>query len=846
MKIKNTLIPWRVFFVLVLGVALTGCLNGGTDGDGADIVATNIGNSSDALSEITLEEMAYRGDQDPPPRDDVDVEVMGLDEGDRLTPATRADYGYQTHIVAAGDMPEATAAGPFRVVTVGDDSLVLAGDTSDIQAGDVIAGVADDGNHTPVLRRVKPAADGTVVSLDGVVRTEAVDLDDAFPVVDLSITLEAFNEEGVSAGVTLVDSEARLLYFQRSVAYQFPGGVTTTGQFSMSSSFQLRLDMGWTRNPGELTGRPRVNNARVVLSAEPRALARIDVDLPFAVVSRTWSKEFNPIFNKTRTIVIYGIPVPLNLKVTPELAAKAEVGGRLQAAFGLDVSVEAEGGFSYSEPSGLSFVNDFTPVLRRIGPTYEADAGALVLGEANMNVMLSIFEANIDTYVFGRINLDGPGVGTSVGPFAQLSVKASTRYGEGASCAASLAVGLQSDLIADLGPVAAIIDAERVADLSDNITVSGGGKEISLNVYSTNPPRTLWSEEFDCGAVPGTLSGYVADARDGMALEGVTVAASNSSGEVRSVITDSSGNYRMEELAPGPYTVTYSKAGYESANARVTIGSGEDTSLNRALLMEEQGYGAMGTLVITVRNARTGAPLSRAYVAVRRGLENRAGPVIETATTGADGKISINIPAGYYTIEAAKGGFDSGYISSTVRTDSSGSGGGVAQVVLSPMVESDREARIILTWGQDPSDLDSHLFGPGGHIAYYSMTSGDGSLDVDDTDGFGPETITITSVDPTATYNYWVHHYTGAGTIASSGAQVNVNYGGLTYAFSAPAEAIDSWWHVFDIVDGEIRACRSDCVVSGGSREGPAAAASLVSPESRRVLPPVDQLPRKY
>jgi len=125
------------------------------------------------------------------------------------------------------------------------------------------------------------------------------------------------------------------------------------------------------------------------------------------------------------------------------------------------------------------------------------------------------------------------------------------------------------------------------------------------------------------------------------------------------------------------------------------------------------------------------------------------------------------------------------------------------------------------------------------------MTSGDGSLDVDDTTSFGPETITINEVDPTETYSYWVHHYEGEGTIASSGAQVTVYFGGLSYVFSPPANAVARWWRVFDIVDGEVRACTSGCFASGGSREGPAAAAVLTLPQDGHTLPPVDVLPPK-
>ena len=121
-------------------------------------------------------------------------------------------------------------------------------------------------------------------------------------------------------------------------------------------------------------------------------------------------------------------------------------------------------------------------------------------------------------------------------------------------------------------------------------------------------------------------------------------------------------------------------------------------------------------------------------------------------------------------------------------------------------------AKVKLTWGQDPNDLDSHLTGPDGsggrfHIYYSeqgSMTAAPfAALDVDDTSSFGPEVTTIAKF-ATGTYRYSVHHYAGTGTIAASPARVELTLNGATTVYTPPAPGsvsldVDSVWQVFEI-----------------------------------------------
>ncbi|MEA2048294.1 MAG: DUF5011 domain-containing protein [Campylobacterota bacterium] len=110
-----------------------------------------------------------------------------------------------------------------------------------------------------------------------------------------------------------------------------------------------------------------------------------------------------------------------------------------------------------------------------------------------------------------------------------------------------------------------------------------------------------------------------------------------------------------------------------------------------------------------------------------------------------------------------------------------------------------------LTWGENPSDLDTHVYGPNGYHVYYGhQTEGDTFLDVDDVTSFGPEVYTALRFPEAGTYHYAVYHYSGSSTIAESPTRVEVNNNGQRSVFTTSGETNDSrWWSVFDMIVDE-------------------------------------------
>ncbi len=114
-----------------------------------------------------------------------------------------------------------------------------------------------------------------------------------------------------------------------------------------------------------------------------------------------------------------------------------------------------------------------------------------------------------------------------------------------------------------------------------------------------------------------------------------------------------------------------------------------------------------------------------------------------------------------------------------------------------------------LTWGESPSDLDTHVVGPNDYHIWYAhkgFLDKDeyAKLDVDDVTSYGPEVFTALSFPTAGTYHYAVYNYSNSHTpnITESPAKVEVTVNGETTVFTPPSgeTSEDVWWNVFDII----------------------------------------------
>lgn len=127
------------------------------------------------------------------------------------------------------------------------------------------------------------------------------------------------------------------------------------------------------------------------------------------------------------------------------------------------------------------------------------------------------------------------------------------------------------------------------------------------------------------------------------------------------------------------------------------------------------------------------------------------------------------------------------------------------------LVLGDLEVTVTLTWGENPSDLDTHLDGPASatdsrdrfHLYYGNRDLSVGGetiyLDVDDTTSFGPEVTYLSDFPFDGTYYYSVYHYSGSSDIQASPARVELQINEDLYIYEPPAGTPSECWAVFTI-----------------------------------------------
>lgn len=217
----------------------------------------------------------------------------------------------------------------------------------------------------------------------------------------------------------------------------------------------------------------------------------------------------------------------------------------------------------------------------------------------------------------------------------------------------------------------------------------------------------------------------------------------------------------------------------------------------------EDVFQEMDNNIFTIRffDALSGDPIESAEVMI----EN-----IGTYSSDSDGRVMFpRQPDGMLKAIFKK----SGYISALINIDVAAETILRNRYFVSPVMSID-QFRVVLAWDQRPEDLDAHLVNTNAyHISYRNtrvLNDGTGQLDRDDMDGFGPETITVSQLNASSEYTFFVYNYSAkisssAPALSSSRATVWV-YGNnkLLKVFYVPSSINGDTWQVFKVIQGNV------------------------------------------
>ena len=284
------------------------------------------------------------------------------------------------------------------------------------------------------------------------------------------------------------------------------------------------------------------------------------------------------------------------------------------------------------------------------------------------------------------------------------------------------------------------------------------------------------------------------------------------------------------------------------AQFKVVLRAGGDLDSARIIRRVNLGVDTdLGDITITPRNLQALAAargtvidgqtqnqaIAGAEVFFMKGLNQRPDLVVQVTDTATSrrvvsddlGRFEVTgLEAGDYTVVVRKDGYTMDQQGRVVLV--AGETASVGASILRILSASD--AAITLRWspwisgGLVSSDLDSHLlkYGSSGQLDYHisfrdrvgNLTD---SLDRDDTDYEGPETITLT-LDPASRYVYYVHLYSDYNaTLPGSSPKVILRIGNeaLDYDLSSSQATSARYWKIFEIVNGTVVPCAQDCLV---------------------------------
>jgi adhesin/invasin len=255
-----------------------------------------------------------------------------------------------------------------------------------------------------------------------------------------------------------------------------------------------------------------------------------------------------------------------------------------------------------------------------------------------------------------------------------------------------------------------------------------------------------------------------------------------------------------------------------------------DFNVNLPVVLNDyQSYlGGIGDISGEVQDAQDNSPLIGALICSSVPC-NSADPATFTFTNSNGYYELSGIASGEHNMSATIAGYLTIQQKVIIKPDTETT----QNFALSKVIEEAGVMRIVLTWNETPADLDAMLWTP---ITEYPkiwyVDRGNCSdipyacLDTDDKNGYGPETITVSQLQP-GNYAFGVHNpnytiFPNITPLTQSGAQVRVyNSTGVINEFSVPVVGQGDLWYVFDLNGDTGEITPVNCITDYGAGGAP-------------------------
>jgi hypothetical protein len=192
--------------------------------------------------------------------------------------------------------------------------------------------------------------------------------------------------------------------------------------------------------------------------------------------------------------------------------------------------------------------------------------------------------------------------------------------------------------------------------------------------------------------------------------------------------------------------------------------------------------------VITVRGTVADPTVTSAFIRIQMGTGDKA--VYTTMETSIrDGEVSqpISLSGGYAVVQ----------LDSTDKLDGFGESNPIS--FCSPDDPPAQELLVLTSWDSDDTDIDLHIMSDAGdEVAYYALEQDWGNLDIDDTDGFGPETFSSKPDASGNSYrvaiNYYSDHGNGPTAVKVRAVYYDASTGEVCDVTAENIMAANDWW----------------------------------------------------